>query len=357
MIKDKIDFKLINTALIMVIIFLLYKTGSLWIGILGKLLSVSFPFFIGFVFAYALYPFEQFLEKHKIPKGLSITIIIAIVITILLIASITIVPIVVGELPNLFNEIIFFIKQTSNELDINSISFQASLSDIFNNITNNLSAYVSKGAINVVSSSIGILSTFLISSTAAIYFLVDMDKIRKDIKKYLRKKSKKMYSYIALLDEELKKYLSGFIRIICIAFVEYSAVYFIIGHPYALLLGFLAMIANFIPYFGGIVTNIIAAITAFIISPALFIKTVITFVILSSIDGYVINPLVYGKTNKLHPLVVIMSVFVGGSLFGMVGILFSLPLAIILISTIKYFRSDINEKIEDIKNKMEEQDK
>ena len=49
--------------------------------------------------------------------------------------------------------------------------------------------------------------------------------------------------------------------------------------------------------------------------PAIILSTkssaVVTFLILSTIDGYVINPYVYGKTNKVHPLVVILSVFAG----------------------------------------------
>ena len=68
------------------------------------------------------------------------------------------------------------------------------------------------------------------------------------------------------------------------------------------------------------------------------------------VDGYVINPIVYGKTNKVHPLVVIMSVFAGGILFGILGIIISLPLAIIIITTIQYFKDDVKDKIEDIKD-------
>jgi len=74
--------------------------------------------------------------------------------------------------------------------------------------------------------------------------------------------------------------------------------------------------------------------------------------ILSGIDGYVINPYVYGKTNKVHPLVVILSVFAGGILFGTLGILLALPLAIIIIATIKYFEPEVKNTIEDIKEKI-----
>ena len=74
--------------------------------------------------------------------------------------------------------------------------------------------------------------------------------------------------------------------------------------------------------------------------------------ILSGIDGYVINPYVYGKTNKVHPLVVILSVFAGGILFGTLGILLALPLAIVIIATIKYFEPEVKNTIEDIKEKI-----
>ena len=109
------------------------------------------------------------------------------------------------------------------------------------------------------------------------------------------------------------------------------------------MLGTLAGVGNLIPYFGGIITNIIAAITAFVISPELFLKTCIIFLIFSAVDGYVINPWVYGKSNKVHPLVVIISVFAGGILFGIMGIILSLPVAIVLLATYKFFKEDIEK--------------
>ena len=141
-----------------------------------------------------------------------------------------------------------------------------------------------------------------------------MDKIRSGVKRFVIRRNRKFYLYLSLLDKELNLYLSGFLKIVIISFAEYTILYSIIGHPNALMLGTLSSFGNLIPYFGGIITNIIAAITAFVISPELFVKTIVIFIIFSGVDGYVINPLVYGKTNRLHPLVVILSVFAGGIL-------------------------------------------
>lgn len=349
MIKNKIDFKLINIALIVLIVYLMYRTGNLWIGVASKILTIIMPFFFAFVIAYALHPIVKALEKRKLPKGLAIFIVIAMIVGIAIFIVCLIAPVFINQLTSLFNSIMTFIKELSLDLDLNLGTIQDSLNNTFNEVISKIGKDVSNGAINFIGSSISLISTIFIGFSAAIYFLIDMDNIRIWIKQKLKRKSKKMYQYIRTIDKEMKNYLSGFIKIIFISFFEYSLAFLIIRHPNALLLGTLAAVANLIPYFGGIITNIIAAVTAFVINPLLFIKTLVAFFILSAIDGYLINPLVYGKTNKVHPIVVILSVFAGGILFGTIGIVISLPLAIIIIATYKFFEEDISEKIEDIK--------
>lgn len=353
MIKNKPDFKLINLALITLIIFLVYQTGHLWMGVTSTFIQIFIPFFFAFIVAYALYPLLQYLMNKKIPKPLAVMMIIALIAGIVIFLGVAVVPLLFGQLSSLFNGIIAFLKEISLESDINFAPIQETLSTSFNEIIMSLSKYVSNGAINLIGVSVEYLSIIFIAFAAGIYFLIDMEKIRNTVKKYLKRRNKKTFHYVACVDHEMKQYLTGFLRIMMITIVEYTLAYTIIGHPNALLLGFLAMIANLIPYFGGIIANVVAAVTAFVISPAMFIKTLIVFVLLSWLDGYVINPLVYGKTNKIHPLVGIFAVFAGGILFGIVGIVISLPLAIILITTFKFYYEDISDKIEDIKDKKE----
>lgn len=353
MIKNKIDYKLINCALVMVIIFLLYKTGGLWSGIVSKVWSIISPFLIAFIVAYALYPLVKFLTDHKIPKIIAILLVLILVLSIVLIFGAIVVPLLFSQLGNLFNSIISFISELSSNYHLDLGNFEDTLSSTFSNVINVVGSYVSNGAMSVISTSLSLISQLFIIFAASMYILADMDSIREKTKKYLKRKSKKAYKYISILDEEMHNYLSGFVRIMIISLFEYTFAYTIIGHPNAALLGCLAMIANLIPYFGGMINNVVAAITAFVISPQLFIRTIILFVVLSLVDGYVINPLVYGKTNKVHPLIVIISVFAGGVLFGIPGIVLSLPCAIIIIATYKYFEKDVKEKIEDMKDARE----
>ena len=351
MFKDKINYKLVNLVLLSIMILILYETGPLWIGIVTKVWSIIFPFLLAFILAYAFYPFLQFMTNKKIPKGLAVFIIVAIILGIVALLIALIFPLLFSQLSSLFNGILAFVKELTTGYDLNLGPLQETLTSSFNDIISNLSKYVSDGAVSAINSSLGVLSIAVIAFASAIYLLIDMGTIRNEVKLFLKRRSKKTFDYGKTIDIEMRNYLSGFVKIIGITLVEYTLAFLIIGHPNALLLGFLAALATLIPYFGGIITNIIAAITAFVISPGLFIRTIICFFILSTLDGYVINPFVYGKTNEIHPLVVIFSVFAGGALFGILGIVISLPVAIIVIATWKYYKKDIDEKLDDMKDK------
>lgn len=341
MIKNRIDFKLINFVLIVLAVYLIYQTRDFWFGTISLLFNILLPFFIAFVIAYAFYPIVKKLTDRNIPKGFAMFLVVgsAIGIVVLIFALIT--PTIMSQLTSLFNGIISFLRELSSDYNIDFKDVQNTLSIGFNNALEKIGTYISNGAISFIGVSIDYISKIFIILASFIYFLADMDKIREFIKEYLMRRSKKMYNYVALIDDEMRKYIVGFMKIVVISFFEYTIVYTLIGHPNALMLGTLAAIGNLIPYFGGIFTNIVAAITAFVISPALFIKTCIVFLVFSAVDGYIINPFVYGNSNQVHPLVVIISVFAGGALLGVLGIVISLPVAIIAIVTFKYFKNDI----------------
>ncbi len=351
MIKDKLDFKLINVGLIALIIYLMYHTGNLWLGVVGKISKMALPFFLAFIVAYALYPFLRFLMDKKIPKPVAVGVVLFVVLGVIALIVGLVVPLLFDQIISLVNTLITFVKEFSMNSDIEFGNLQETLMTTFNDIIKNVGKYATNGVTKVINVSMDYIATAVIAFSAAIYLLVDMEDIRKKTKRLLKRKSKRAFQYVRILDKEMKNYLVGIMKVMLITVVEYGLAYVVIGHPNAILLGVLAMIGVLIPYFGGMITNVVAAVTAFVISPALFVRTVITFAILSLVDGYVINPLVYGKSNNVHPLIVILSVFVGGKLLGIFGIMISFPLAVILIATIKFFKEDISDKIEDMKQK------
>ena len=343
MIKNKLDFKLINLALIAIICFFVYQSGALWLGILDKVLKIFLPLLAGFVIAYALYPILETLIKHRVPKGLGVGIIIVIIIAIIATILVLLVPLLSNQILSLIDSLIVFIKEVSANFNIDLGNFGYTLMNTFNQIITNVGKFVSDGAVKTINTSINVITNIFIALASSVYFLLDMDKIRRSIKAFLAAKSKKLYEYVALLDKEIKNYIKGFLILVCISFFEYTLIYYIIGHPNALLLGFLSGLGNFIPYFGGILVQVIGVITGFTISPSLGLTVIIVTLITSLIDSYVLNPLVYGKSNQVHPIVVIAAVFGGGILFGFIGIIIALPLSIIAITSFKFY--EVNRKV------------
>ena len=223
MLKNKVDFKLINIALVVLIVFLLYQTGHLWMGVTDKILQIVLPFLFAFGIAYAVHPFLQKMMEKKVPKWLGISIIVFIIVALAALVIYLITTVMIGQLSSLFSSIIEFVNSLSEtNFDFNFAGLETSLTDTFKTILTNLGTYVSDGAINIIDSSIGAVSTIFIVFAAFIYFLIDMDKIREEIKFFFSKKSRKTFNYVRTLDHEMKNYLNGMVQVIIIYISLYN---------------------------------------------------------------------------------------------------------------------------------------
>ena len=333
----KLNYKLLNFLLVLGICFLFYNTLGLWKFVVDKTIAIVSPFVISFVIAYALYPILVKLQAKGIRKGLAILFLLVCIIGFIIILISLLIPIIIKQSGALTSMILSFIQDMSSKYNIDLNYVQQNITDI-------------NGLVNNYGKSIDFLSKFIICFITSIYFLIDMDRIRDKIKKCVKHRNKRTYNYLKRIDYEVSQYFVGLEKYIIIQFVEYTIVFFIIGHPYYLLLGILCSFTTIIPYFGGIFANIIACITAFFINTKLFVLTLIVAFICPNIDGYIISPRVYGKTNNIPTLLTIFAVFAGGILYGVVGIVISLPVAIILLAPYRFYEEDISDKLEELKS-------
>ena len=217
---SKINYKLVNILIVVSIIYLLYQTSSFWIGIIATVWNILFPFLIAFVIAYALTPLVNFLRKKNVSKGLAIFLVLALVTFLFVFLLCLITPVFIEQITSLFEEIISFFKELSlrHNLDFNTL--QSQLSSTFDGTVEKLGTVISNGAINIIGVSVSIISKFFIIIAALVYFLIDMDKIRDFVRVFALKRSKKIYNYLSMLDDELENYLSGFVKIAFISFFE-----------------------------------------------------------------------------------------------------------------------------------------
>ena len=346
----ELNYKLLNILFILGICFLFYNTLGLWHFVVDKTIAIFSPFVVSFAVAYALYPFLRRLQGRGIRKSLSLALIFTCIIGFIIILIKLLVPIISEQISALSSMVLSFIQDVSDKYNFDFYSIQKNLTDV-NSFVNSYGKPISDFSFSFVSKTFDFLSKSIICFIATIYFLVDMDRIRFKLKVMLRNRHSKFFDYLKRIDYELSQYFVGLEKYIIIQFIEYTTIFFVIGHPYYLILGILCSITTIIPYFGGIFANIIACITAFFISTKLFIMTIIVALVCPNVDGYIISPKVYGKTNNIPSLLTIFAVFAGGILYGFVGIVIALPTAIVLLSTYRFYEDVIVDKLDDMKVK------
>lgn len=350
--KNKINFRLVNFTILIFAIFLIYSVKGLWMGAIDKILAILFPFLISFAIAYALYPVLKKLMGKGLPKWLSVLIVSLLSFGLFILLIILVIPLLYEQTLLFISNFSTFLTDLSSKYEVNFGELQSTLSEFSTNLIKEFGNSVSAGAMGIINASFSFFASFIVIIFVSIYILIDMDKIRNAVKNYLKQKKKKTYNYVKLLDKEITNYFAGMGKNMLYQLIEYTSVFFLIGHPNYLLLGVLSAVTNLIPYFGGFIINILALIIASVISTKLTILTLIVCLICPQLDSYVIAPRVYGKTNNIHPLVNIFAVFAGGILWGFFGILIALPVTIIIMTTFKYFRKDIGNRIDDLKERV-----
>jgi predicted PurR-regulated permease PerM len=111
--------------------------------------------------------------------------------------------------------------------------------------------------------------------------------------------------------------------------------------PFALTIGIIGGILEVIPYLGGIVALILGILSALTINPLLAIWVIAIYVVVSTVEGHIIAPLLYGRALGLRSAVVLVALFVGGKAAGVVGIFFAVPVAVILTAIVQEVQAEI----------------
>jgi len=313
---EKINYKLINILLLVATIFFISISIETYKNIFLILLDIILPIFLSFFISYSLYPCTHFMTR-KISYNTSCFLIITICLFLAFILIYTSIPIITKEITSLSSDINFFISK---------------LSFLKTDLKEELYSLISyQNGISLINTGTSFITKFIIVFILSIYFLFNMNQI----KTYLKK-----HELLLKIDNDLHNYYKGFYLIILIEIFEYLIIYFIIGHPYFLLLSLLSGLTSVIPLIGAFITNFIALISAFSIGIPLFIKTAIVMILLPILNSYIIEPRVYKKTLKVSLISIIISCFIFGSLFNLIGIIFAIPFFLIIKNLYTFFFSN-----------------
>ncbi len=371
---DKIKIKQICGIILYValILFALLHIETVVKGI-GFLTGIVKPFLIGSMIAFILnIPMKGIEErllgkwKGKIAKSLkrpvSLVLALLFLVSVIALVIVAILPQLQDTLTTLGNKLPVFFENVeswltqlavtypaleeqlgelaSTEFDWNSIL--AAIADFLQNgITNMLSSTV-----NVASGIIGAVTSSVIGFIFSLYILLQKEKLQNQINRIISAYlSEKAGARIREVCHRLYVNFTNFICGQCLEAVILGSLFIlvmsIVRLPYAIMIGTLIAFTALIPVVGAFVGCGVGAFMILIDDPVKALWFVVIFLVLQQLEGNLIYPRVVGNSVGLPAIWVLASVSVGGSLFGVVGMLMFIPLMSTIYSLV---RDDVNSR-------------
>ncbi len=323
---------IVKIALVILFIYFLYMI----LDILGLL-------FVAVVVAAALGPWVDYLQRHRVPRAVSLIVIYLIIFLVISLIVFLMIPPLVQQiqqlasvLPNYYIKAVSGLSALQHSSDIEAA---ATISSFLENIGSAL-ANTANSIFSTVTSIFGGLIQLLVILVISFYLIVQ----EHGLKRFLRSITPAKYQpYIMQLMSRINIKLGLWFRaqlllMLIIAILTYIGLS-LFGMEYALVLALWAGLTEIIPYVGPIIGALPAVFLAFTISPIQGLLIVILYVVIQQLENNIIVPTIMRKAVGLNPVVSIIVILVGAKLGGIMGAILSIPLA----TAIAVFVSDFFE--------------
>ncbi len=341
-------------AILRVVLVILTVLGVMWLiralegVLLLVVLAIFFAYFIAPLVELAHRPFQLKGRKHMIPRAAAIGIVYAFLLGSLLLTGFLL-------LPRLSKQISDFVEQAPVYLTNARVRAQ-SLNQIYErlNIPPAVRDYANKTVTSILDSAgkytteqgfsglltlLGYIPWLILVPILAFFLLKDADSFRRSALKMLphgrlRWRGDEFF-------QDVNGTLAAYIRAQLIACVLIGVIctlgFVLIGVKYALVLGLLAGLLEFIPLVGPLVLAALAVAVASFYSPNQVILVLLFLGTLRVIHDYVTYPRIIGSGIHLHPLAVILSILAGHELAGIAGIFLAIPVTAIITVTYRHW--------------------
>jgi len=325
-------------------------------GILWVARPVLLPYILGLVLAYLLLPLVNWLDRHmparlrtwKIARPLSI--VLTYVLLLLLIGGIIafFVPIVIDQVevlirnwPSLTSRVADWGEQglgwyqttipedwrTTIETNLKNL-----LDDALTALQNTLVA-----TLGTVFSTISFTLGLVVIPFWLFYILHDESQVKTGVLQAFPQQLRADVRYLSrLIDDVLSAYIRGQLLLCLFVGGLATIALFIIGIPFALVLGLIAGLFEALPYVGPILGAIPAVFVALLADPVSAIWVAIAFFAIQQFENLVLVPRISGRSVKLHPALVMVVLVIGNELAGLLGMLVAVPVTAVIRDVFKY---------------------
>lgn len=350
-------------------LFAVFYNIQLVMGFLKQVGSITFPVVLGLVLAFVLnVPMNGFSKKimkladklgrhpgQKLVNMVSLLLTIICIILVIFLAGWLLVP----ELINSVNSAYDMFREKWPELSVLLQKYDIDTDYIttwlagFNadtlikNIVNGAGS-VANHVVDVASTTVSGVVSAGVAIVVSIYVLLSKITLSRHCRKicyaYLKKRTAdRIYHVAVLLKDTYARFLSGqCVEAIILGLLILTA-FTIFRLPYAGITAMLTSICAFIPYIGAFCACGIGALLTLLAEPSKVIVCIIVYLVVQFIENQFIYPNVVGSSVGLSPLWTLIAVFVGGKLFGLLGMILFIPLAAVMYTLVK---EDANRRLE-----------
>lgn len=374
-------YVLIVFTLALLISTLILKSSVYW-AYVEKVISVLAPVIWGFVIAYLLCPLLTFFEKHfskltgkkkphpRLDRVVGIFVCISLMLVVIIGIIYAVIPEIMGSIKNIFvslpeyfsnlqtyltDTFTGYIEKNPEAGDTLSTAFAAIEKSVLN------AAAEFQPKINGLLAEDGILATvtssalsfiiglkdFCLGIIVSVYLLYSKEKFLAQTKKLfhailVRKRCEQLFRIAGKANSTFMQFLSGkaldslIIGMLC--FIGLT----IMKAPYVVLISVIVGITNMIPFFGPFIGAIPSGLLILLSQPEKAIPFAIFILALQQFDGNILGPKILGDTLGLSPFWIMFSVFLGGGLFGFVGMVVFVPLFALVYTMVK---ESVNESL------------
>ncbi|HET7815370.1 MAG TPA: AI-2E family transporter [Candidatus Baltobacteraceae bacterium] len=293
-------------------------------------------------FAYLVYPLVRFLNR-KLPLIVAILLVYATIAAIVFTGLMYLIPALSFEVttlthdwPAIQHRLVAFLRDPKNPVVAHAPPF---IRDEIAKLPVTVPEWLQKhgaaafgNAITVLLASAAFLGAMIAIPVLGAYLLYDSETIKRFFMGFIPPSQRE-----ATLDVlgELETVIGGFIRgQLLVGFtvgIFIALGLFFVGLPYAIVIAAIAALLDFIPYIGPVIAFIPAMVIALVNGGfPLVVKVAIVFVIANQLEGHVIAPNIVSRTIQLSPSAVVLSILIGGELYGVIGMFVAVPIAGVL---------------------------
>lgn len=297
---------------------------------------ILIPFLFAFIIAYLVNPLVIRAEKRKVPRIWAILLVYLAVFGIAGLVLTYGVPGVIGELNSLSGTIPRLTAE-ARELLVHMENrysptwLPEGVRAVIDERVRLGERFLLESAKSATASSLRLLyylPGLLIAPVFAFYMLKDRDRILESFTMTIPRKYRNDFLAVG---RDLNDIFRGFFRcqivLSLIVGVLTGLGMYIIGLDFAIILGLISAVTEFIPFLGPLLSAIPAVSLALLVSKKTALYTVLVVVVVQQLENAVLSPRIMGKSLGLHPLVVIFAVGSAGELIGLAGIIMAVPVA------------------------------